>query len=146
MASTTRCSVTGSTDSPSSGEAELRTMSTAAQRMSSETPMPRAPSIHHTERPARAPATISAEAMASLRWCQPSAVTAREPIFRPTQNANCAIASLSTIDAANTRIAASENVAARLLMSRRTESRRKLPPTTASSTPIMMAAMPSARA
>ena len=121
-------------------------MSTAVHRMSSDTPMPSAPSIHQTDRPARAPATMSAEAMASLRWCQPSALTARELIFRPAQKANCASASFSTIEPANTTIAATENVAAWKLMSRRTESRKKLPPTTASSTPITMAEMPSARA
>ena len=73
--------------------------------MRSETAIPRALSIHQMYLPKSMPRRMSREAMESLRWCQPSAMSDWDSIFLPAQMENSASASLRTTETANTTIA-----------------------------------------
>lgn len=84
---------------------EIRRISKVAQKITSETAIPNTQSIHQKYRPDRIPIRIKVEAMASLRWCQPSAISDRESVFRPLRIENRANASLQIIEAAKTTMA-----------------------------------------
>ena len=82
--------------------------------------------------------------MASLLWCQPSAMSDWLLTFLPAHMEKRAMPSFKTTEMEKTTKAAAPKVTALWLRSCATESRKKLNPTTARSVPMTMEATSSA--